>query len=440
MLIRHTHGHHLYRVVRARVHSSWGGHRGWHEVAVAQHAHVVAVPVVKFFFPIVLLLCRQPLGSVIAQAGKGGGTVHADEQASKSRPGADEANNEVSHPFLVLLPECLVDEAPAHSTQIATGTNQTGHDTRVPLVNERDETEGGSLGSLNEAREQDQLQNGQPEDTDEREENQHAAGAKNGDQNDPDTTAQGESGGCLVGRPTTNGTGDEVHQPEERCDQTSDELFQTEHVLKVARHAVVDVQLHSEAARVVNDQDPHHVVAANLFNTLAQGAGAAANQLAVVPVALGAIVREKEHENGNDDPDGSGNLQGYTPSRVIIQTHGLEHLVQTRGCSLGHTTTEVAPTASHGVSLTDDLSSEHLSAPELAGNESGAHEANQQTYDVQPSGILDGGAASQRCSGEQKQESHRSSCTESITGRTDEDTSEDGSRHSKDIRVVPLRL
>ena len=279
--------------------------------------------------------------------------------------------------------------------------------------------------ALHEATENNQLHNGQPEYADAREDEQHSTGAQNGDQDDPHATAQSEAGSHPVGQETANGTGEKVHQAEQRCDQTSDELLHTKLVLQVAGHAVVDIQLHAEAAGVVGDQNPNNIIAAHLLQTLTEGASGAANQLPVVPVAFRAVVREKPHADGNDDPYNSGNLQRHTPSRVVVQSHCLEHLVQTRGCGLGDTTSEVAPTTSHGVGLSDDSASEHLSAPELAGNESRTHASNQSSGNVDTTSVGDGGGTGQGRRGEEQQKSHASSTTKSVAGRTNENTGED---------------
>mmetsp|Transcript_24951 Transcript_24951/g.42700 ORF Transcript_24951/g.42700 Transcript_24951/m.42700 type:complete len:590 (+) Transcript_24951:659-2428(+) len=387
----------------------------------ATHAHILGV-----LLSSALRQSLLHLFTVVSKERNGGSTVEADEQHQSSGTSAGATNNQIGGILPVVLTKGLVHETPANGTQVATSADQTRHDTSVLGVNEGDNTVRSTLRGLDEAGEDDENDDSQPQHSDEAVDNQHATATGHTDHADPEASTQVVSGSGLVGHPTTDGSGEQIHQTKAGGDETGSGLLQVELVLQVRRHRVIHVQLDSEAAGVDNDQNPDNVVEQHALGSttlLVAHCVSLGLDLAVPPVSLGTVISELQHQQTDDNPNNGRDEQGRTPGKVSAHTHGLEHFEEPGTGGLSDTTSQITPTSSHGVSLTDNRTSEHAGSPELTRHESSSDEANQRTGDVQANFVLNEGSTDQWGRANDQKRSHGAAGTEFVTGWTDNNTS-----------------
>ena len=286
--------------------------------------------------------------------------------------------------------ECLLglqlaeSKAKSDSSAVASGTNNSSNGSSDGRVNIWHNTVGGSLSTLD---------NGGEDDHDEDGKSKAGSVGKDEDHN----SLQTQQGSLpdeaslhahlkvhLIRYEPSNTTSEEIHPAEDGGNGSRTLRGELELGLEVRCGGIVHRELDFEAARVLNEEDP----GVDVGGSGAEGGGNLGHGAVLLHlgvVALGRVVGDAHDGESEDESDGGGDEANGAPGGLGGHA-GLEEGEEDGSHDdLGDSSSEVSPSSHEGVGGAGDLLGEHAGGPELAADEGGSAESDEETEDAQGS-------------------------------------------------------
>jgi len=211
-------------------------------------------------------------------------------------------------------------------------------------------------------------------------------------------------------------------------------------ILEVKGGGVVHGQLDTEAASVLDEQEPSVQVEGTCAERSSGrniGHGSVLLELAVV--TLGRVFREKVHANTNRKGDDGRDNRDPSPRNFGRLGLVLEDLLEKREKSrshdqLGDTSSKVPPPTNKSVGGSDDLLGEHSGSPVLAHDEGTSSGSNEQTEDGKVGSVGHQTSAGGWDGSTAKDGGEKNTWSDLVTEGTEEETHENGSSDTDDRR------
>lgn len=378
------------------------------------------------------------LGGVLT-ADKSGVSLDEDDEGQGS--GGD---NGPSHEGEgILVGEVAESKSEADGTGVSSGSDDSGKDTGDGRVNVRDNSVGSTFGGLDKEGEEDHDSDGGSEGVGLGEDQNEDTFGDQADSLGPKTSTHSHVLVTDIGEESSKTTGEEIHESKDGSNGGGGFGGEFEFVLEVKGGGVVHGEFDTEAAGVLDEQQP----GVDVQGTLAEGSsngdlGHLSVLLEFAVVTLRGIVGQvvgrdtgSETNNSGDNTDGTPCLGGVT----VVDD--LEEREKTGSHDkLGDTTSKVTPSTAKGVGGSDDFLAEHTGRPVLAHNEGSSGGTDEETKDSESGSAVDKTGAGSGDGGSAQESGHGDSCSPLITGGSEDETHCDGSSDTNNGRSPDLLL
>jgi len=332
-----------------------------------------------------------------------------------------------------LVRQVAESESEADGSSVSSGTNNSRNGSGGRRVDVRDNSVGGSFGGLDEEGEEDHDGDGASERLGIGEDQDENTLGDQADGLGPKTSTHSHVLVTLIGQVSSKTTSEQVHESKDGSNGSGRFGAEQELVLEVKGGGVVHGQFDTEAASILDEQEPSVDVESSLAERgSCRNFGHLSVLLQIGVVTLGGIVGEEvdqdtssESDNGRDNGDNLPCLGGIT----IVDL--LEEREESRSHDkLGDTSSKVTPSSAQGVGCSDNFSAEHTGRPVLAHDEGTSGGTNEKTKDGKASGGLDKTSAGGGDGSETEDGSHRNTGSPLVTGRSEDETHEDSTSDS----------
>mmetsp|Transcript_49771 Transcript_49771/g.105830 ORF Transcript_49771/g.105830 Transcript_49771/m.105830 type:complete len:524 (+) Transcript_49771:444-2015(+) len=373
----------------------------------------------------------------ILAADEAGVSLDVDEEGED--PGRDDG---AAHDVKGLLGLQLAEpETESHRSEVAACADDPGDGSGDGRVDVGNDAVGGSLGGLDDAGEDDHDEDGGREGVGVGEdEDQNSLGDEEAGLPD-ETTAHAHLGVELVGHESADAAGEEVHPAEDGGDGGGALGGELELGLEVGRGGVVHGELDAEAAGVLDEEDP----GVDVGGAAAEGGGGGdlghgAVHLHVLVVTLGSVVRNPDDEESEAEPDGGGDEADGPPGLLRRHAELEEREEDGSHDDLGDASSEVAPATHERVGGTGDLFGEHAGGPELAADESGPAESDEEAKAGERRGAVDEAGAGAGNGARHQENSHQNTSAVLVAHGTVDESHEHGAGDGADVGRPDLLL
>jgi len=365
----------------------------------------------------------------VLSADKSGVSLDEDDEGKTARSDNGESHKHEG----ILVFEVAESKAEADGSSVSSSSDDSGDGTSGRRVDVRDNSVRGSFGCLDEEGEEDHDSDGGSKGVGLGEDKDEDTFTEEADGLGPKTSTHSHVLVTDIGKEPSKTTGEEVHESEDGGNSGGGFGGELELVLEVKGGGVVHGEFDTEAAGVLDEEEP----GVQVEGTLAEGrSGGDFGHLSVLlefsVVTLRGIVRDvvdhdtsSETNSGRDKGDSTPGLGGVTIG---------EHLEKREKCrshdKLGDTSSKVTPSSAKSVGGSDDFLAEHSGRPVLAHDEGTSGGSNEKTKDGESSSGVDKTSAGGRDGGSAQDDGHRNTGSPLIAGRSEDETHEDGSSDS----------
>lgn len=367
--------------------------------------------------------------------------VSLDEDQERKSARSDNGETHEHEGSLVL--EVAESKSKADSSGVSSGSNDSRDDTSDRRINIRDDSVRSTFGSLDKEGEEDHDSDGS---------SKRVGLGKN---QDKDTLSKETDGLCPktsththvlvtdIRHVSSKSTGKQVHESKDGSNGGSRFGGEFELVLEVKGSSVIHGKLDTEAAGILDKQEP----GVNVESTLTERRGSRNfGHLSVLlelgVVTLRGIIRDHvDHDtssktnNGRNNGDSSPGKGGVTASEL------LEKREKSRSHDeLGNTSSKVTPSSTESIGSSDYFLAEHAGSPVLAHDKGSSSGSDEETKDPKAGSIVDKTGTGGRNGSTAKNNGHRDTGSPLITGRAKDETHENCSSDSSNGRSPDLLL
>ena len=330
-----------------------------------------------------------------------------------------------------------------NGSSVSSGSDNTRDGSSGWGIDVRDNSVSGSFSGLNKEREEyhDGDGSSQGSGVGENQNKGSLAGKKNGV--DEDTSSHSHASVESVTEVSSSTTGKQVHPSEDRSNGGGRLGGLSETFTEVKGGGVVHGKLNTEAAGILDEKKPSVDVESS---TAERGGGRNFGHdsvlLQFVVVSLGTVVSDEVDNDSRRKGNNSGNNADSSPGLLgVVVEEDLEKGEEGRSHDkLRDTSSKVSPSSDKGVGSSDDLLGEHLSRPVLAHDEGSSGNTNEKTKDGESGGAFDETSTGSGDRGEAEDGSEKNTGTELVTGRSKNETHEDGSTYTDNVGGPKLFL
>ena len=260
---------------------------------------------------------------------------------------------------------------------------------------------------------------------------------------DEDTSTHSEAGVELIRGESSETTGKEVHPSKDRGNGGGRLGSLFELLLEVKCGGVVHGELDTEAASVLDEENPRVEVessAAEGSGGRNLGHGSVLLHLAVV--SLWCVITDKvnsdtggKSDNGRDDRDSTPG-----PLGIVVVKDLEERKEEGSHDELGDSTSEVTPSTDQSVGGSNNVLGEHTGGPVLAHDKSTSSNSNEKTKDGESFSGVDQSGAGGRDGCTAKNDGKEDTGSVLVASRSESETHKDGSSDTDNGRSPDLFL
>ena len=335
----------------------------------------------------------------------------------------------------ILVVEVTESESEADGSGVSSGTDDSRDGSSGRGVDVGDNSVRGSLGGLDEDGEEDHDDDGSSQGRSVGKDKDESSLDGKTESVDGKTSPHSALGVASVGQESSETTGEQVHPAKDGSDGGGRLGGLVEFLTEVQSSGVVHGELDSEAASVLDEEEP----SVDVEGSVTEGGGGRDLGHGTVFLHLGVvtlrgIIGDHVHSNCGDEGDDGWDDGDRTPGLfgVIVEESLEEREEKGSHHELGDTSSEVSPSSDKGVGGSNDLLGEHAARPVLAHDEGSTGNSNEQTEDSKSFGRVDKSSAGGGDARNAQNDAEEDTGTVLVAGGSKNETHEDGSSDTDD--------
>jgi len=381
------------------------------------------------FFGIVLGRNREGFGLFlwgVLTADESGVALDEDTQ----RQGSGSENGESHNHEGGFVFEVAESQSEADSSSVSSSSDDSTDGSSGGRINVWDNSVGCTLGGLDKEREEDHDGDGGSERVGLGKDQDQDTFGDQANSLGPETSTHTHLLVTVIGQESSKSTGEEIHESEDGGDGGSRFGVELELILEIEGGGIVHGQFDTEAAGVLDEQDPGVDVQGTLTErSSCRNLSHNSVLLEFGVVTLGGVIGDfVDHDTGEETNNGRNNVNSSPSLFGVTVVEVLEEREEGRTHDeLCDTSTEVSPSTTESIGGSNDFLAEHLSGPVLAHDEGTSGESDEETKDGETGSIVDETGAGGRDGGKAQSGSHRNTGSPLVASRSHDESHQNGS-------------